>query len=67
VYGKLDREHFTQGQLLRALQGKATISTEDDIDDILRVLEVLSSRLVTFLVLPLILPLSILRKQWSVE
>jgi hypothetical protein len=31
-----------QGQLLRALGGEATVSTEDDVDDILWVLEILS-------------------------
>jgi hypothetical protein len=31
-----------QGQLLRALGGEAAVSTEDDIDDILWVLEILS-------------------------
>jgi hypothetical protein len=36
-------------------------------DDILWVLEILNPRLVTLIVIHLILPLSILRKEWSVE
>jgi hypothetical protein len=46
-----------QGQLLRALGREAVISTKDDVDDILRVLEILSPRLVTLIVVLLILPL----------
>jgi hypothetical protein len=34
---------FTQGQLLHALGGEAAISTEDDVDDILQALEILSA------------------------
>jgi hypothetical protein len=67
LYGRLDRENLLQGQLLCALQEEATVSTEDDVDDILRVLEVLGPRPVILIVIPLILPLSILRKEWSVE
>jgi hypothetical protein len=43
LYGRLDREDFAQGQLLRALGGEAAISAEDDVDDILGVLKILSS------------------------
>jgi hypothetical protein len=48
LYGGLDREDFAQGQLLCALGGEATVSMEDDVNDILRVLEILSPRLVTY-------------------
>jgi hypothetical protein len=67
LYGGLDREDFTQGQLVRALGGEAAVSAEDDVDDILQVLEILSSRLVTLVVVLLILLLSVFRKGWSVE
>jgi hypothetical protein len=50
-----------------ALRGEATVSAEDDVDDILRVLEVLSPQLITLVIIPLIPPLSVLRKEWSVE
>jgi hypothetical protein len=56
-----------QGHLLRALQGEAAVSVEDDVDDVLQVLKVLSPRLVTLIIIPLILPLSILRRELSVE
>jgi hypothetical protein len=52
LYGGLDRENFAQGQLLHVLRGEATISTEDDVDDILWVLEVLSPQLVTLIEIP---------------
>jgi hypothetical protein len=39
--GRLLREVLVQGQLLRALGGEATISTQDDVDDILWVQEIL--------------------------
>jgi hypothetical protein len=67
LYGELDRKDFAQGQLLHALGGEASVSAEDDIDDILRVLEILSPRLVILIVVFLILSLSILRKGWSIE
>jgi hypothetical protein len=67
LYGRLDREDFAQGQFLRVLGGEAAVSAEDDVDDILRVLEILSPRLVTLIVVLLILLLSVLRKGWSIE
>jgi hypothetical protein len=63
---RLYREDFTQGQLLRTLGGEATVSTEDDVDDILRVLKILSPELVTLIVVLLVLSLSGLGKEWSV-
>jgi hypothetical protein len=51
---------------MHALRGSRRLA-KDDVDNILRVLEVLSPRLVTLMIVPLILPLSILRKEWSVE
>jgi hypothetical protein len=38
--GRLYREDFTQGQLLRTLGGESAISAEDDVDDVLQVLEI---------------------------
>jgi hypothetical protein len=67
LYGGLNREDFTQGQLLRMLGGEAAIYTEDDVSDILRVLEILCPQLVTLVIVLLILPLSVLREEWSVE
>jgi hypothetical protein len=67
LYGGLDREDFAQGQLLRVLGGEAAISAEDDVDDILQVLEILSPQLVTLVIVLLILSLSILGEGWSVE
>jgi hypothetical protein len=65
--GRLYRQDFMQGQLLCVLGGEAAISTEDDVDDILRVLEILSPRLVTLIIVLLVLSLSGLGKEWSVE
>jgi hypothetical protein len=49
------------------LGGEAAIYTEDDVSDILRVLEILCPQLVTLVIVLLILPLSVLREEWSVE
>jgi hypothetical protein len=49
------------------LRGEATVSAEDDVDDILWVLKILSPSLITLFIVFLILPLSVLRKEWSVE
>jgi hypothetical protein len=57
LYDGLDREDFIQGQLLCALGGETVVSTEDDVDNILQVLEILSPRLVTLIVVLLILQL----------
>jgi ABC-type uncharacterized transport system involved in gliding motility auxiliary subunit len=46
---------------------EAAVSAEDDVDNILRVLKVLSPRLVNLVVVPLILLLSVLRSEWKVE
>jgi hypothetical protein len=67
LHGRLCREDFAQGQLLRALGGKTSVSIEDDVNDILRVLEILSPRLDTLVVVLLVLSLSGLGKGWSVE
>jgi hypothetical protein len=56
-----------QGQLLRALGGESTVSAEDDVDDVLRILKVLSPRLVTSLIIFLVLSLSSLREGWCIE
>jgi hypothetical protein len=65
--GRLYREDFIQGQLLRALGGASAVSAKDDVDDVLRVLEILSPRLVTLVVVLLVISLSCLGKGWSVE
>jgi hypothetical protein len=52
---------------LRALGGKSAVSTEDDVDNILRILEVLSPRLITFIIVLLVLSLSYLGKGWGIE
>jgi hypothetical protein len=65
--GRLYREDFTQGQLLHALGGDSTVSTEDGVDDVLRVLEILSPRLVTLIIMLLVVLLSGSGKGWSVE
>jgi hypothetical protein len=64
--GRLYREDFAQGQLLCVLGGESTVSVEDDVDDVLRVLEILSPRLVTLVIVILVLSLSGLGKGWSV-
>jgi hypothetical protein len=56
--GRLYREDFAQGQLLRALGVESAVSAEDDIDDVLWILEVMSPRLVTLVVVLLVLSLS---------
>jgi hypothetical protein len=65
--GQLYREDFVQGQLLRALGGESAISAEDGVDDVLRVLEILSPRLVTLIIFLLVLSLSYMRKGWGIE
>jgi hypothetical protein len=65
--GRLYREDFAQGQLLRTLGGESAISTEDDVDDVLQVLEILSPQLVTLIIVLLVLSLSYLGKGWRVE
>jgi hypothetical protein len=65
--GWLYREDYAQGELLRALGGKSTVSAEDDVDNILRILKSLSPRLVTLLVILLVLSLSCLREGWDIE
>jgi hypothetical protein len=67
LYGGLDKEDFVQVQLLRAFGGEAAVSTEDDVDNVLWVLEILSPRLVTLIVILLILSLFILGKGWGIE
>jgi hypothetical protein len=67
VVARLHREYFMQGQLLRALGGESTVSAEDDVDDVLRILKVLSPRLVTSLIIFLVLSLSSLREGWCIE
>jgi hypothetical protein len=49
------------------LGGKSTISAEDDVDDVLRILEVLSPRLVTSFIILLALLLSCLGEGWCIE
>jgi hypothetical protein len=49
-------------QLLHALGVESTISAKDDVDDVLRILEILGPRLVTFLVILLVFSLSCLRE-----
>jgi hypothetical protein len=61
------KEYFTQGQLLRALGRETADSTEDDVDDIRRILEILSPRLVTPVIILLVLSLAGLVKGWCVE
>jgi hypothetical protein len=56
-----------QGQLLRALGGESAVSAEDDINDVLRILKVLSPRFVTLLPVLLVLSLSCLREGWCIE
>jgi hypothetical protein len=51
---------------MHALRGSRRLA-KDDVDNILRVLEVLSPQLITLVIIPLIPPLSVLRKEWSVE
>jgi hypothetical protein len=46
---------------------ESAISAEDDVDDALRILEVLSPRLVTLLFILLVLSLSCLREGWCIE
>jgi hypothetical protein len=46
---------------------ESTISVKDDVDDILQILEVLSPRLVTFLVILLVLSIPCLREGWCIE
>jgi hypothetical protein len=43
------------------------VSAEDDVDNILRILELLSARLVTSIVILLVLSLSSLREGWCIE
>jgi hypothetical protein len=65
--GRLYREDFAKGQLLRALGRQSTVSTKDDVDGILRVVEIMSPRLVTLVIILLVLSLSRLEKRWSLE
>jgi hypothetical protein len=67
LHGRLYREDFEQGQLPRRLGGEAAVSTEDDIDDILRVLEILSPQIVNLVIILVVLSLSSLGKWWSME
>jgi hypothetical protein len=66
LLGRLYGEDFAQGQLLRALGGESAVSTEDVVDNVLRILEVLSPRLVTLVIVLLVLSLSYLRVGWGV-
>jgi hypothetical protein len=50
-----------------ALGEEAAIFTEDGVDDVFRVLEILSPQLVTLVVILLVLSLSGLGKRWSIE
>jgi hypothetical protein len=63
--GRLHRKYFAQGQLPCALGGESTI--KDDVDDVLRILKILSFGLVTFLVILLVLSLSYLREGWCID
>jgi hypothetical protein len=65
--GRFYREDFAEGQLLHALGGESAVSIEDDIDNVLRDLEILSPQLVTLVVILLVLSLSFLGKGSSVE
>jgi hypothetical protein len=65
--GRLYIEDFTQGQLLRALGGEYAVFAEDDVDDVLWILEVLSPQLVTLPVVLLVLSISCLREGWGIE
>jgi hypothetical protein len=56
-----------QGQLLCVLGGESAVSAEDDIDDVLGILEVLSPRLVTLVVVLLVVSLFCLRLGWGIE
>jgi hypothetical protein len=54
-------------RLLRVLGGESTVSAKDDVDDVLGILEVLSPRLVTLIIILLVLSLSCLREGWGIE
>jgi hypothetical protein len=58
---------FVQGQLLRMLGRESAVSAEDDFDDVLWILEVLSPRLVTLPIVLLVLSLSCLGEGWGIE
>jgi hypothetical protein len=67
LHGRLYRENFMQGQLLRALGGESAVSAEVYVDDVLGILEVLSPQLVTLPVVLLVLSISCLREGWGIE
>jgi hypothetical protein len=65
--GWLHREYFTQGQLLFTLGGESAVSTKDDVDDVLRILEVLGPQLVTGFIILLVFSLSCMREGQCIE
>jgi hypothetical protein len=65
--GRLYKVDFVQGQLLRMLGRESAVSAEDDFDDVLWILEVLSPRLVTLPIVLLVLSLSCLGEGWGIE